>query len=121
MEIYIATIFVKPGFEDKVAAYHKLMQDEMQGVPGFLGRDVYQADNGRLMDEVKKVYTEEQIRQNAEDPHPPATHFVIVEKWEDASARMAFVKSVASEKKHEIIPYLLPDHTHEFYKHIAES
>lgn len=121
MEIYIATIFVKPGFEDNVAAYHKAMQDKMHGVPGFIGREVYQADNGRLMDEVKKIYTEEEIKQNAEDPHPPATHFVVIEKWEDAGARMEFSKSVTSDSKHEIIPYLLPEHTHEFYSQIAKS
>lgn len=121
MEFYIATIFVKPGFEDQVAAYHKSMQDEMSGVPGFIGREVYQADNGRLMDEAKKIYTEEEIKQNAEDHHTPSTHFVMIEKWESADARMKFVKSVASEKKHEIIPYLLPDHTHEFYSQIAKS
>jgi hypothetical protein len=64
---------------------------------------------------VKKVYTAEELAQHAEPPHEdPGTMFIVVENWDSVDHRIAFGKK-NGKRNMELIPHLLPEHSHEFY------
>ena len=43
-------------------------------------------------------------------------HFVMIEEWESIQDRINFGRSMSKEHHMKVIPYLLPNHSHEFYE-----
>ena len=120
METYIVTLMVKPGHEDDVASFYQAMEPEMQRAPGFRGRKIYRANTGRMAEEVHKMYSAEELAKHAEPPHEDSgTQFIMVEHWDSVRERMEYSKSVAGGRQKDLIPHLLPEHSHEFYHDIS--
>ena len=120
METYIVTLMVKPGHEDDVAKFYQAMEPEMKEAPGYRGRKIYKANTGRMAEEVHKLYSAEELAKHAEPPHgDDGTRFIMVEQWDSVRERMEFSESVAGGRQKDLIPHLLPDHSHEFYHDIS--
>lgn len=117
METFVITFTAKPGSEQKVADFYVKQQAEYDAAPGFLGRKIYQAKTGTMVEAVKQRYSAEELAKHPEQHHEDetTTHFVIVEQWESVDARMDYSMNRDRTPDKELFPNLLPDHTHEFY------
>ena len=119
METYIATMMAKPGHADAVAKFYAEMEPMLREAPGFHGRKIYQARTGTMAAAVRKMYSPEELGKHAEPPHDdPGTLFIMVERWDSVDARLQFSKSMSSDRSKELIPHLLPEHSHEFYDEV---
>lgn len=121
MQMYIATLFAKHGAEEDVATFYQGMEDQLKGAKGFISRQIFQAQPGRMFEIVKNYISEEELAANKEPPHPPGVHFVIIEHWEDAEDRVRFSRSLDKARSAALYPNLLPQHTHEFYTDITPA
>lgn len=120
METYIVTLMVKSGHEDDVARFYQDMEADMKKAPGYRGRKIFKANTGRMAQEVHKMYSAEELAKHAEPPHADSgTRFIMVEHWDSVGERMEYSKSVAGGRQKDLIPHLLPDHSHEFYHDIS--
>jgi hypothetical protein len=120
METYIATVFVKSGHEDEVTRFYQDMEPLMREAKGFQGRQLYRARNGTMAEAVHKLYSKEELARHAEPPHEdPGVQFISVEIWDSVEDRMLFSKNVAGSRTKDLIPHLLPAHSHEFYEDIS--
>jgi heme-degrading monooxygenase HmoA len=105
MEHFIVTLLAKPGGEAKVASYYQRIGKDIEAAAGFLGRSVMRSVPGSA-------------EQRAE--HPPhddeqSAQFIIHEKWESKEARWAFSSNLNIDRKAELFPHILNEHTHEYY------
>jgi len=127
METYIVTVLVKSGHEQQVADFYLSQADSLNAAPGFEGRSIFQARTGTMLAAVLAGMTPEERQKFEErghghgnDDHSEAedkgTRFVLIEKWATVDDRMAFAKSGTSQRSADLIPHLLPEHTHEFYE-----
>ena len=121
MEIYITTIFAKHGHEDQVAQFYKDQEDELKNAKGYRGRTIMKARPGTMVAAVKKVLTEEEIARHSEAAGPDGVHFVIIEKWDSVDDKTAYSRSIDSGRNRDLIPHLLPEHTHEYYDDITSA
>ena len=120
METYVVILMVKPGHEDDVANFYQAMEPEMKKAPGYHGRKIYKANNGRMAEDVHKMYSAEELAKHAEAPHgDEGTRFIMIEHWDSIDDRMNFSKNVAGGRQKDLIPHLLPNHSHEFYEDIS--
>ena len=120
METYIVTVTAKPGHENDVARFYQEMEPLMQEAKGFRGRKIFQARTGAMAEGVKKIYTAEELAKHAEPPHGDVgTQFVMIEMWDTVEDRLLFSKNVAGGRNRDLIPHLLPEHSHEFYQEIS--
>ena len=116
MEHYIVTLFVKTGHEDDVIRYYQALEPQLREAPGFQGRNIYVAKVGTMAAEIRKQYSAEELAKHAEPPHEdPGVQLIMIEHWDSVAERMAFSKNIAAGRQKEIIPHLLPNHSHEFY------
>jgi len=121
MQMYIATLFAKHGAEEDVASFYQGLEDQLKGAKGFISRQIFQAQPGRMFEIVKNYVSEEELAANNERPHPEGIHFVIIEQWEEAEDRVRFSRSLDKARSAALYPNLLPQHTHEFYTDISPS
>ncbi|MDJ0927298.1 MAG: hypothetical protein QNJ73_06550 [Gammaproteobacteria bacterium] len=121
MEIYVATMFAKHGSEDEVMRFYQDLEPQLRAATGYKGRHILRAKPGTLFDIVKDYFTEEQLAQNPEPPHPEGVHFVMVEMWDSAEDRVRFSRGQDKARAQQLIPHLLPQHTHEFYDDVTPS
>jgi quinol monooxygenase YgiN len=121
MVTYIVTIKSKEGHENQVADFYRGLDELLAQAPGFLGRKIYQAQTGTMVAAVKANMSEEQRAQHGEGQHEAAagTQFILVEEWASVDDRMAFGQGASAKRMAELIPHLLPDHTHEFYREVV--
>lgn len=119
MVTYIATVWAKPGHEDDVTRFYQSLEPLMREAPGFRGRQILRAKPGTMAEAVRKLVSAEELARHAEPPGPAGTHFVIIEHWDSVDQRMAFSRGVAAGRARELIPFVLPDHTHEFYEDVS--
>lgn len=120
METYVVILMVKSGHEDAVAEFYQAMEPELKNAAGYHGRKIYKANTGRMAEEVHKMYSAEELAKHAEPPHgDPGTRFIMVEQWDSVRERMEFSKQVAGGRQKDLIPHLLPEHSHEFYYDIS--
>jgi heme-degrading monooxygenase HmoA len=117
--IYIATLWAKPGHENDVTRFYQSLEPLMRQAPGYRGRQILRAMRGTMEAAVRKAIPAEELAKHAEPPGPAGTHFVIVEQWDSVEQRMAFSRGVAAGRARELIPFVLPDHTHEFYEDVS--
>lgn len=125
METFIVTVLAKSGHEQEVADFYRSMSDALNAAPGFGGRSIFQARTGTMLAAVLAGMTPEErekfeARGSDHDEHEDkGTRFILIEKWASVDDRMAFGKSATSQRTAELIPHLLPEHTHEFYEKIG--
>ena len=53
---------------------------------------------------------------NQEVPGPDGVHFMIHETWDSPEQRIRFSHDVEGQCLGQLIPHLLPNHSHEFYE-----
>jgi len=119
VEIYIATVFARHGHEDQVTKFYQDQEEPLQGAKGFRGRQILRARPGTMVEAVKKVMSEEDLARLAEMPGPAGVHFVIIEKWDSVDEKVAYSRSIEGGRAKDLIPHLLPEHTHEYYSDIS--
>ena len=119
MENYIVTLTAQPGKEEVVAEYYLSMQPDYDAAPGFLGRQIYRARPGTMVDALKKIMTPEQMAAHPEPENDGSIDFVIVEQWESVDHRIAFGQTVDKARQAGLFPNLKPAHSHEYYDLIS--
>ncbi len=122
MDTYIVMVMVKSGHEQQVADFYLSLTDALNSAPGFEGRTIYQARTGTMLAAVLAGMTPEEREKFAarghDDHKEEGTRFILIEKWASVEDRMTFAKSAASQRTADLIPHLMPEHTHEFYEEI---
>lgn len=122
MQNYIVTLFVKTGHQDDVVRHYQELESQMREAPGYHGRQIFVAKTGTMAEAVRKLYSAEELAKHAEPPHEdPGVQVIMIEQWDSVDERMTFSKSVIAGRQKEIIPYLLPNHSHEFYEDCSVS
>jgi heme-degrading monooxygenase HmoA len=120
MEIYVATVLAKKGHEDDVARFYQDQEDELRSAKGFRGRQILRARTGAMRAAVSKVIpAEEMAKHPAEEP--PGTHFIIIEQWDSSDDKTAYSRAADAGRAKDLIPHLLPEHTHEYYEDISSA
>ena len=115
METYIVTIYAKEDHASDVQEYYQDLQNMYEKAPGFISRKIFRAKNGAMANAVKATYSEEELANIPEEDHDHGEHFVMIEEWESIQDRINFGRSMSKEHHMKVIPYLLPNHYHEFY------
>jgi quinol monooxygenase YgiN len=121
MEIYITTIFAKHDHEDQVRQFYADQEESLNATEGFHGRQIYKARPGTMVEAVRKVLTEEEMARHAEAEGPQGVHFVIIEQWDSIDQKTTYSRSVDAGRATDLIPHLLPEHTHEYYEDVTPS
>ena len=117
---FIVTVIAKSGHEQQVADFYLGLADDLKAAPGFTDRKIYQAQAGTMLAAVRAGMTEEQRAKLDEAGHKETgTRFILIERWATVDDRMAFGKGASAQRMAELIPHLLPEHTHEFYEELA--
>ena len=117
MENYIVSIFIKKGHEDDVVRFYQNLEPKLKEAPGYRGREIFLAKPGTMVAAVKKIYTAEELAKHAEPPHEdPGVQLIVIEHWDSVDERMTFSKTLDSSRQREIIPHLMPNHSHEFFE-----
>ena len=121
MQTYIVAVKSKPGHEKSVAQFYQSLGPLLASAQGFRSRKIHQAQNGTMAEGVGKLYTAEELARHAEPPHEDqGTQFIVVETWDSVEERLLFSKNVQGGRTKDLLPHLLPEHSHEFYEDITE-
>ena len=118
MATYILNVIAKRGHEDAVADLFQSLQGQLEQADGFQSRTIYQAKDGLFLDTVKEVFSKEELDQMAaqEQPGPDGVHFMIQETWDSPVQRVRFSHANERQFLGQLVPHLLPEHSHEFYE-----
>ncbi len=120
MQIFIVQIVAKPGHEDAVTRFYQEGEQFLRKAKGFRSRKIYRSQTGAMAKAVRKLYTAEELAKHAEPPHEdPGTQFVIVEQWDSLDDRMHYTKHGGGPGNKDLIPHLLPQHSHEFFEDVS--
>jgi hypothetical protein len=121
MEHFMVTMLAKPGEEGKVAAYYQSIATIIEKAEGFLGRTVMQSNPGSMAKDVKKRITPEEMAKHPphDEEHEHSCQFIIHEKWESKEARWNFGSTLPLDRRTELFPYILDEHTHEYYTDVT--
>ena len=121
MEIYVATVFARMGHEEEVTRFYLDQEEQLNAADGFRGRQILRARPGAMLAAVSKVLSAEEMARHAEAEGPPGVHFVIIETWDSIDQKVAYSRSIDSGRNRELIPHLLPEHTHEYYEDVTSG
>jgi len=117
MQTYIVTIIIKTGHEEDVVRFYQDLEPQLLKAPGYHGRQIFLARTGTMAAAVRTMYSAEELAKHAEPPHDdPGVQLIMIEQWDSVEERLLFSKTVAAGRQKEIIPHLLPHHSHEFYE-----
>lgn len=120
MEIYVATVLARKGHEEEVAKFYLEQEEELKSASGFRDRQILKARTGAMRAAVSKVIpAEEMAKHPAEEP--PGTHFIIIEKWDSSDDKTAYSRAQDAGRAKDLIPHLLPEHSHEYYEDISPA
>lgn len=120
MESFIVCVTAKPGHEDAVAKFYRDGEAMLKGAKGYGGRKIYQAENGKMIEAVRRYYTPEELAAHPEPPHgSQGVDFIVIEHWETVDDRMDFSKNQMADRNKDLIQHLMPDHSHEFFKEVT--
>jgi hypothetical protein len=109
----------KPGEEAKVARYYQLIGEQIEAAEGFLGRTIMQSMPGAMAHDVTQRISAEERAKHPPHDHAAGVQFVVHEKWESKEARWAFSSNLKIDRRTELFPYILPEHTHEYYADVT--
>jgi len=121
METVVVRIAAKSGMEDKVEAFYLGQQAEYEAAQGFLGRTILKAKTGTMFESIRSRMTPEQIAKHPapETDAAQGTEFILIERWESIELRMDFTMSRSKERDKDLFPYLLPQHSAEYYEEVT--
>jgi heme-degrading monooxygenase HmoA len=120
MATFILNVIAKRGHEDAVTELFESLQEHLEQADGFQSRTIYRAKDGLFLDLVKQTYTKEELDKmaNQEMPGPEGVHFMIHEIWETPEQRMRYSRADEHKFTAQLVPHILPEHSHEFYETI---
>jgi quinol monooxygenase YgiN len=118
MITYVATLLAKPGHELAVTKFYQELEPAMREAKGYRGRRILRARPGTMEAEVRRVVPPEQLKGH-EHPGPEGVQFVMVEQWDTVADRVAFSRGASGARTKELIPHILPAHSHEFYEDVT--
>ena len=118
MEIYVATVLAKKGHDAEVAKFYQDQEEELRNAKGFRGRQILKARTGAMRAAVSKVIPPEEMAKHPAE-EPPGTHFIIIEQWDSSDDKTAYSRAQDSGRSRDLIPHLLPEHSHEYYEDIT--
>ncbi len=118
MVTYIATVWAKPGHENDVTRFYQGMESLMREAKGYRGRKILRARTGTMVTAIRKVVSAEELARHPE-PAVKGTHFIMVEEWDSVEDRIAFARGISATRGKELFPFILPDHSHEFYEDVS--
>ena len=121
METVVVRIAAKSGMEDKVEAFYLGQQAEYEAAKGFLGRTILKARTGTMLESIRSSMTPEQIAKHPvpEADGDPGTEFLLIERWESIDLRMDFTMNRSKDRDKDLFPYLLPQHSAEYYDEVT--
>ena len=123
MVTYIATVWAQHGHEDDVARFYLDQEESLKAAEGFRSRQIMQAKPGTMLQAVLPYLNdEERARADKvmEEGHgPKGVHFIVVEQWDSIDQKTRFSRAQDSGRQKDLIPHLLPEHTHEYYSDIT--
>ena len=118
METYVVTIYAQFEHADGVADYYTGLQPLYEAAEGFISRKVYRAKTGAMVKAVMATYSKEELAGNPEEAHAQGEHFVMIEEWKTIQHRINFGRGLSKEHHMKVIPFILPEHSHEFYSEL---
>jgi quinol monooxygenase YgiN len=121
MVTYIASLFAKPGHELEVTRFYQDLEPLMRAAPGFRGRKIFRARPGTMEAEVRRVTPPEDLKGRGHEGGPEGVHFIMVEQWDSVAERVAFSRGASRARNKELVPHLLPQHSHEFYEDVTPA
>lgn len=122
METYIVTLLAKTGHEEEVARFYQDMEPLLKEAQGYRGRKIFKARPGTMAAAVHKLYPPEELEGHPEHGHEDkGVMFVMIEEWDSIDDRMEFSRSMSGDRQKQLIPLLLPNHSHEFYQDVTEA
>ena len=92
----------------------------MKTARGYRGRKILRARTGTMAAAVRKVVSAEEAARHPEH-EAKGTHFVMVEQWDSVDERIAFSRGAAAGRTRDLIPHILPEHSHEFYEDVTPA
>lgn len=119
METYIITLYAKHGEEDAVTLFYAEQEAEMRQAKGYIGRQIFRARPGTMKKVVREMLSDEDKARLDASKGAPGVHFVMVEQWETAEDKAVFTRSREAGRSKDLVPKLLPEHTHEFYDDVT--
>ena len=120
MDIYVATVFARTGHEEEVTRFYTDQEEELKNAKGFRGRQILRARPGTMLAAVSKVIPAEELAKHPSE-EAPGTHFIIIEQWDSADEKTAYSRQIDSGRSRDLIPHLLPEHTHEYYEDVTPA
>ena len=120
MVTYIASLFAKPGHELEVTRFYQELEPLMKEAQGFRSRKIFRARPGTLEAEVRRVTPPEELKGHGH-AGPEGVHFIMVEEWDSVADRIAFSRGASRARTRDLIPHLLPQHSHEFYEDVTSA
>lgn len=122
MVTYVATLYAKPGHELEVTSWYQDQEPSLREAKGYRGRQMLRAQPGTFEAEIRRVMPPEQLSAAPHEERTPAgVHFIFIEQWDSVADRVAYSRSASKGRSRELIPHLLPAHTHEFYEDVTPS
>ena len=120
MATFISNIIAKRGHEDAVTELLESRQNQLEQADGFQSRTIYRAKDGLFLKLVKQGYTQEELDKmaNQEISGPDGVHFMIHEIWRTPEQRMRYSRADNHKFTAQLVPHILPEHSHEFYETI---
>jgi hypothetical protein len=121
METVVVRIAARSGMEDKVEAFYLNQQAEYEAATGFLGRTILKAKTGAMLESIQSRMSAEQMAKHPapEIDEEQGTEFILIERWESIELRMDFTMSRSRERDKDLFPYLLPQHSAEFFEAVT--
>jgi len=121
METVVVRIAAKSGMEDKVEAFYLDQQAEYEAAQGFHGRTILKARTGTMLESIRSRMTAEQMAKHPapETDEEQGTEFILIERWESIDLRMEFTMNRSKERDKDLFPYLLPQHSAEYYEEVT--
>jgi hypothetical protein len=121
MVTYIVSVWAKPGHEADVTRFYQDLEPLMREARGFRGRRILRARTGTMASTVRRMMPAggRPGGGHSEPPAPPGTHFVMIEQWDSVDERIAFSLGAGAGRSKDLMPHLLPDHSHEFYEDVT--
>ncbi len=122
MDTFVITMTAKQGCDDKVADFYTKQAAQYEAAEGFISRQVLMSRPGTMAGIVRQHLSEEEMAKHPEADHGgKGAHFVIIEQWDSAEARMQWSLNRDKTLDRELFQYLEPAHTHEFYNDLTAA
>ena len=117
---YIVMVWAKAGHEAQVAQFYQGLEPALRAAQGYRGRQILRARHGALAHEVLKAGPPKEAGHGGH-AQPEGVQFVVVEQWDSVDDRMAFSRAASGNRGRDLFPYILPEHSHEFYEDVTTA